>query len=233
MIVAIHQPQYLPWIGYFHKMLSADAFCYLDNVQYKKNEWQNRNRIRSADGWQWLTVPVTYRYPQRIGEVGVNNDVNWGRKHLQALRTSYGRAPYFDRYFPCFEGILACRWEGIAALNLRLIRCLREILGVGGRPAVCASGIAASEEPTQRLVDICRTLGADTYLAGEGAAGYMEPEPFHRQGIQVVTQAFEHPVYPQLFGQFQSHLSVVDLIFNCGPESADIIRRSGGFRALT
>ena len=88
MIVAIHQPQYLPWLGYLHKLIVADVFCYLDNVQYKKNEWQNRNRIKTATGWQWLTVPVSYKFPQIINEVIVNNQVNWQKKHLQALRTN-------------------------------------------------------------------------------------------------------------------------------------------------
>ena len=225
MVVAIHQPQYLPWLGYFDKMLKADVFCFLDTVQYKKNEWQNRNRIKTADGWQWLTVPVTYRFPQKIGEVGIDNTVNWGGKHLRALHTSYRRAPFFDRYILVFEEVLSRRWEGIAALNLHMVQCLREILGIGGKPAVLSSRIEAADDPTQRLIDICQALGADTYLAGQGADGYMDVERFRQQGIRVATQSFQHPVYPQLFDGFQSHLSVVDLIFNCGPESAEIIRR--------
>jgi hypothetical protein len=225
MIVAIHQPQYLPWLGYFDKMLKADVFCYLDTVQYKKNEWQNRNRIKTSGGWQWLTVPVTYRFPQKIGEVGIDNTVNWGRKHLQALHTSYGRALFFERYIPVFEEVLSCRWESIAALNLHLIQCLREILGIADKPAVRASQIEAADDPTQRLIDICLALGGDTYLAGQGAAGYMESERFRQKGIRVVTQNFPHPVYPQLHNGFQDQLSIVDLIFNCGPESAAVIGR--------
>jgi hypothetical protein len=226
MIVAIHQPQYLPWLGYFDKMLKADVFCYLDTVQYKKNEWQNRNRIKTAGGWQWLTVPVTYRFPQKICEVGINNTVNWGRKHLQALRTSYCRAPFFERYIPVFEEVLNSRWVSIVALNLHLIQCLRELLGIGDKPAVRASRIEASDDPTQRIIDICQALGGDTYLAGQGAAGYMDSERFRQREICVVTQNFQHPVYPQLYNGFQDHLSIVDLIFNCGPDSATVIRNA-------
>ncbi|MFO7709632.1 MAG: WbqC family protein [Desulfobacterales bacterium] len=224
MIVAIHQPQYLPWLGYFGKMLQSDVFCYLDTVQFKKNEWQNRNRIKTAQGWQWLTVPVTYRYPQRIGAVGIDNTADWARKHLQALQTNYRRAPFFESHFPAIEAVLRRRWESLSALNLELIECIRGILGIGHKPAALASAISASDEPTERLIDICRELGADTYLAGAGARAYMDAGRFARSGVRLLTQAFEHPVYPQRFNGFTPQLAIVDLIFNCGPESAGIIR---------
>jgi len=96
LIAAIHQPQYLPWLGYIDKMDKADVFCFLDNVQYKKNEWQNRNRVKTVGGWQWVTVPVSYKFPEKINAVKINNSVNWRRKHLQALVTNYGKAPYFS-----------------------------------------------------------------------------------------------------------------------------------------
>jgi hypothetical protein len=230
MILAVHQPQYLPWLGYFDKMLRADVFCYLDDVQYKKNEWQNRNRIKTADGWQWLTVPVTYRFPQRIGAVGIDNTADWARRHLQALCTNYRRAPHFERTLPLFEEAWARRWEGIAELNLYLIERLREALGIAHKPAVRSSTLDCAQDPTGRLIDICRALGADTYLAGAGAAAYMDLGRFAQCGVRVVCQDFQHPVYPQLFSGFQSHLSVVDLVFNCGPESAGVIARAGKCR---
>jgi hypothetical protein len=228
MLVAIHQPHYLPWLGYFDKMLKADVFCYLDTVQYKKNEWQNRNRIKTATGWQWLTVPVTYRYPQKIGEVGIDNRSDWARKHLQALGTNYRRAPFFETYFPAIEAILRRPWESIAALNLSMIDCLRKIMGIAEKPAVLASCITASADPTQRLIDICQHLGADSYLAGAGAASYMDIDKFRQTGIRVATQDFQHPVYPQLYEGFKDQLSIVDLIFNCGSESVEVIRRGRG-----
>ena len=182
-----------------------------------------------------LTVPVTYRFPQGIGEVAVDNAQNWAHKHLQALQTNYRRAPHFERYMPVFEQAYARRWEGIAALNLHLIDCLREALGIGQKPAVCASALSASEDPTERLIDICRALEADAYLAGPGGAGYMDLDRFAQRGVRVLTQSFEHPVYPQLFHGFQSHLSVVDLVFNCGPDSAEVIRKANrpAQRAIT
>jgi len=221
MIVAIHQPQYLPWLGFFDKMMKADVFCYLDTVQFEKNEWQNRNRIKTTQGRQWLTVPVGYRFPQTIAEVAVVPG-SWGRRHLQALHTNYGRAPFFERYIPPFEEALRREWASLRELNLHMLALLREALGIA-TPTVCAAQIPCATEPTERLIDICRALGADTYLAGAGAAAYMDAARFERCGLRVLTQDFQHPVYRQRFDGFLSHMSVVDLLFNCGPESAGII----------
>ena len=224
MIIAIHQPQYLPWLGYFDKMDQADAFCYLDNVQFKKNEWQNRNRLKTAQGWQWLTVPVRYRFPQKIIEVTINTAVKWQRKHRQALSTNYQKAPYFDDYYPILESAFRQDFETIADLNIHMVTQIRAILGINSKPVVRASELSLSEDPTGRLIDICNHFGGDTYLAGQDGANYMDMEQFDRSGIKVATQVFDHPHYPQCFGDFKSHMSIVDLIFNCGPESVNIIR---------
>jgi len=224
MIAAIHQPQYLPWLGYFDKMDRADVFCFLDNVQYKKNEWQNRNRIKTATGWQWITVPVKYRFPQRIGEVEIDHARAWPKKHLQALVTNYAKTPFFSQCMPLLERTLTGRWHFLSDLNICLVEGLQEMLGIEVR-TVRASGMDLREDPTDRLIDICRSLGADTYLAGKGGGSYMDLTRFREQGVRVVFQDFVHPVYPQLFGPFTPHLSVVDLLFNCGSESIVRIRK--------
>ena len=223
MIVAIHQPQYLPWLGYFDKIDRADLFVFLDTVQYKKNEWQNRNRIKTAQGTQWLTVPVLYRFPERILEVGINPRVNWARKHLQALRTNYAKARFFERCFPLFEDLYVREWERLVDLNVECARRLTQELGID-TPLRAASEFELSEEPTDRLIDICRAVGADTYLAGSGGHAYMDLSRFEAAGIEVLFQVFDHPVYPQLFGAFEPNLSLVDLLFNCGEESLRLIR---------
>ena len=223
MIVAVHQPQYLPWLGYFDKMRRADVFCYLNDVQYKKNEWQNRNRIKTARGWQWLTVPVRYHYPEKINEVKINNTTGWQKKHLQALVTNYSRAPFYKTYSAIFEETFAGEWEIISELNIHLLAHLREALGINAKPTVISSDLKLSEEPTDRLIDICKAMGADTYLAGQGGADYMDLKRFEKRGIKVIFQGFKHPVYKQLFEDFEPYLSIVDLLFNCGPESLQVI----------
>jgi len=224
LIVAIHQPQYLPWLGYFDKIIKADAFCYLDNVQYKKNEWQNRNRIKTAQKQQWLTVPALYRFPQKINEIKINNAVNWKRKHLQALITNYNKSPFFQEYIGFFEEVYAKDWEFLSELNVYLIDQICKMLDLHAKQTVLASTLSLSDDPTGRLIDICKALDGDTYLSGQDGAKYMDLEQFNQQGIKVMVQDFRHPEYPQLFGDFVSHLSIVDLLFNCGPESMQKIR---------
>ena len=223
MIVAVHQPQYLPWLGYFDKIRQADIFCYLDSVQYKKNDWQNRNRIKTSQGWQWLTVPVRFKYPEKICEVKINPTVKWRQKHLQALITNYRRAPFFDRYIDIFEQIYSEDWKSVAELNICFVERLKEALGLGPKTTIRSSQLELREDPTDRLIDICKTAKADTYLSGQDGVQYMDLERFKAHGIQVVIQDYKHPVYPQLFNGFESHMSVVDLLFNCGPESLDIL----------
>jgi hypothetical protein len=223
LIVAVHQPQYLPWLGYFDKIRRSDVFCYLNDVQYKKNEWQNRNRIKTAQGWQWITVPVRYRFPQKINEVYINNAVEWKKKHLQAMITNYNRAPYFKQVVRILEDAFSKDWEFISELNIHLIESLKILLNLETKRSVCSSDLNLREEPTDRLIDICKALGADTYLAGQGGIEYMDMERFEKSGLKVIIQEFRHPVYPQMFEEFQSHLSIVDLLCNCGPESMNII----------
>jgi WbqC-like protein family len=224
MIVAIHQPQFLPWLGYFHKILVADAFCLLDDVQFKKNEWQNRNRIKTVQGWQWLTVPVKYRFPEKIIEVRINDTVNWKKKHLASLRTNYRKAPYFGEYIGIIEEAYKIGFTHITDLSCHIIDELRKILNLQNKPVIRSSDLTGlSDDPTQRLIDICRYFNGNTYLSGADGPKYMDREKFKANGIQVVVQEFEHPVYPQCFSGFESHMSIMDLLFNCGPKSASII----------
>ena len=226
MIVAIHQPQYLPWLGYFDKIDQADVFCFLDDVQYKKNEYQNRNRIKTPQGWQWLTVPVHYRFPWKIDEVTIENGVKWGRKHFQAICTNYGKAPFFKRYAGIFEEMLERQWTSLADLNIEFVQRLCEALEMEDVRTVRSSEMVLTQEPTQRLIDICRRLGGDTYLAGAGGAGYMDVDKFEVSGIRLVFQSFQHPVYPQMFGPFEPYMSVADLLMNCGPDSMSAVRNA-------
>jgi hypothetical protein len=225
-LVAIHQPQYLPWLGYFDKLDRCDVFCLLDTVQYKKNEFQNRNRIKTADGWQWLTVPVTYRFPQRIEEVGVNQTADWQRKHLQALKTNYSKAPFFENYYASFEEFYQKSYEMIVDVNVASIELLMELLGLERKLVLASSLKVETEDPTLRLVEICKILGGDFYLSGRDGANYMDIDMFAGHQIDILFQDFKHPQYPQCYGPFEPNMSVVDLLFNCGPESLATIREA-------
>jgi hypothetical protein len=226
MIVSIHQPQYLPWLGYFDKIARADAFVLLDTVQFKKNEWQNRNRIKTADGWQWLTVPVLYRFPQRIIEVEINNRERWQHRQRQSVASNYRKAPYWKKMEPFFESVFSSDWKLISSLNIHVVRELAGILGIS-TPIYVASELGDfPEDPDERLIAITAKFGGDTYLAGSGGKDYMNLDLYSKAGIRVVFQEYEHPVYSQLFGGFEPFMSVIDLVLNHGEASLSILRSS-------
>ena len=225
MIVSIHQPQYLPWLGYFDKIARSEVFVFLDNVQFKKNEWQNRNKIKTSEGWQWLSVPVIHRFTQKISEVEINNTVQWGRKHLNALATHYSKAPFFNDHIDFFKHTYAQEWKYLADINVHIADYLTEALGLTDKKFVLASELETREGSTERLIDICQQLGADAYLSGKDGAKYIELELFKQEGIQVAFQDYEHPRYDQLYGDFEPFLSIIDLLFNCGPDSLSILKK--------
>jgi hypothetical protein len=224
MIVAVHQPQYLPWLGYFAKIDRADLFVLLDNVQFKKNEWQNRNRIKTAAGPQWLTVPVTYKFPQRINEVGLNNRERWQHQQRQAILSNYRKAPCWDAVAPFLDEIFAPAWEFLAPLNIFVVKRLVGLLGIATPLYVASELPAFPENPDERLIAITKHFGADTYLAGGGGRDYMDLDRYEKNGIKVLFQEYCHPVYEQRFGVFEPFMSVLDLLFNHGSESLDILR---------
>ena len=222
-ILAAHQPQYLPWLGYFDKLDRADVFVLLDNVQFKKNEWQNRNRIRTAAGWQWLTVPVRHRFGQRIEEVKIAGEGRWRRKHLRALELNYGGATHAADHLRAIEEILMEPWTHLVELNVALIRYFVERLGID-TPVLLASELSTRGRSTSRLVELCLDQRADVYLSGRGATEYLDTDAFDRVGVEILWQDFCQPVYRQAFEPFEPHLSVVDLLLNCGDASLTILR---------
>lgn len=225
MRVAVHQPHYLPWLGYFDKMEQVDCFVILDDVQFEKNAWQNRNRIKTASGWQWLSVPVRHRFPQIISEVRVDNAVSWSRKHLHAVIVHYAGTPFFQVYRPFLEELYCRQWRLLVDLSLATIAYLADALTIRTKTLLASSlGLRGPQGPTDRLVAICRALGADTYLSGTGATTYLDIARFEAAGVRVLFQAFECPPYPQRFGGFVPNLSVLDLLLNCGGRSLEVLK---------
>jgi hypothetical protein len=228
--IAIHQPQYMPWMGYFHKMASADLFVLLDDVQFKKNEWQHRNRIRNARGWQWLSVPTTFSFGQRINEVNVKNDKPWEEKHLRSLAACYAGAPHYDAFVGPIAGYYRKRralMSEVAADSVRLLASMLDIsTGLELSSPYGFDGVS-----TRRLVNICRHFGADTYLAGAGGRDYMDMTLFAEAGITVRFQRFTCPVYPQRWSgtpqDFIPNLSALDLLVNCGQGSRALLMTAG------
>lgn len=227
--VAIHQPNFIPWIGYFYKWQNSDLFVFLDDTPFTKGGYTNRVKIKSPNGEQWLTVPVKTKgkLGQLIKDVEINNDTDWRRQILGSIRASYGRAPYFKNTFEGFEEIVSLKADRLIDLNLAALQWASRALRIA-TAAISSSQIPRGEETaTERLLSICLSLGARKYLSGFGGNKYQDEEVFRKGKIELATSNFRHPRYPQMWGDFFPGLSILDLIFNCGPESREIIIKSG------
>lgn len=225
LIVAIHQPNYLPWLGYFYKIINCDIFVFLDNVQYTKNSYINRNKIKTPQGATWLTVDVLTKgsYGQLINETKINNNILWSKRHWKTIKQNYSRAPYFEKYEKYLESIYQRPWEYLSDLNETLVRTICEMLDITDVEFIKASGLNVSGKGSELLINICREAGGDTYLSGFGGANYMEEKGFRGSGVELKYYDFEHPVYHQLWGNFVPNLCITDLLFNEGDESRQIL----------
>jgi hypothetical protein len=229
--VAIHQPNYVPWPGYFHKLARSDVFVYLDAVQYPRGQsFAPRNRIKTPNGVVFLTIPVSV--PKgRKGKASYLEvefaDERWREKHLKTVEQSYRRAPYFDAVFALYRHELEA-WDTFAELNIGLIDACCTYLGID-TPRVRLSETAPSfGERTQLIVDVCRALGATAYLSGSGGGrDYTDEALLAANRIELRYDEFSHPEYPQLWGPFEPNLSVLDLLFNCGPASRELLLEGG------
>jgi hypothetical protein len=232
MRVAIHQPQYLPWLGYLAKWAAADLFIVLDVVQYERNGWQNRNRIKTRDGARWLTVPVHAALGTPISEVAIDGSRGWPVRHLRAIEQAYARAPFLATYRGDLAELYARPWTHLAPLAAATAQWLARAVGIRTPVRLASELGVASTDPTGRLVALCRAAGADTYLAGADGARYMDLAQFAAAGIDVQAQRYEHPVYPQIHGEFVPFLSALDLLLTAGDQALSTIRRGDAWSRL-
>lgn len=227
MILATIQPSFMPWLGYLEQVSVADVFVLLDDVQYTKGDWRNRNRFKAPNGISYLTVPVSSGGSEAlINEATIAETQPWRPRILNRLREWYRRAPYFDPVYEGIHEIVQREHELLSDLNLELLRFVMDYASIE-TPIEHSSKLAGiSQTKTGKLLDICAAYGADVLYDGKSAANFISPEAFRERGVEVVFQDYQHPVYPQLWGSFESHLSVVDLLFNCGPDSHDVLLSS-------
>lgn len=225
MRVVILQPSFLPWLGYFDQMSKCDVFVIYDDVQYDKNGWRNRNRIKTPQGPQWLTVPVLIKgrdFPLNR-DVEINNTTTWHVKQMKSIAQNYGRAPYFHRYAGAFETVMRRSWRFLIDLNLELLYLLMQQLGLTKNIHLSSDLKIPKSGKTQRLIDICHFLGADSLLEGDAGRSYIDESRFKEAGIRIDFHAYQHPVYQQLYGEFVPFMSTIDLLFNHGSEALKIL----------
>lgn len=225
--VAIHQPNYLPWAGYFHKIARCDVFVYLDSVQFPRGQsFGARNRIKTPNGATFLTIPVSVP-KQHDGKapytaVGFADD-RWREKHLKTVAQSYRRAPYYDEVFALYERELEPD-RPFVEVTIGLIEAFCSYLGIETERVRLSDTVESAQQKTDLIVDICGALGADAYLSGTGGGrDYNDEELLRGHGIDLRYDEFEPPVYPQLWGNFEPGLSLLDLLFNCGPGGRDLV----------
>ena len=226
MIITAHQPVYLPWLGLFHKIASADTFVSFDDVQYLPRDWNNRNKIRTASGAIWLTVPVLTKGHREkpIREIEINNREPWRRKHWNSISMNYSKAAFFAQYEELVRSVYQREWQWLWELNEHMLRWFLVALGIHVR-FLRASELGLEGTKSDLVLDMCRKLGAKTYIFGALGQDYARVEDFQQAGVEVVFQDYRHPEYPQLHGGFASHLSIIDLLFNCGPKSLEILMK--------
>jgi len=225
MKVAIHQPHFLPWLGYLHRMAQADLFVLLDHVQFERRNYQNRTMIRMNGEARWLSVPVVQRSrDERIVEKEVDNRLDgakwWSPDHLTTLRHAYRQAGFFSTYADAFQRLLETRWDKLVDLNQAGLDLLRDAFDIRTK-LVRSSELAVEGARAGLILNICRAVGADTLIAGMGGSrGYLDVDAFARAGVRITFHDWKHPQYPQC-GEtpFIPGLSAIDMLFNCGPQS--------------
>ena len=219
--VAIVQSNYIPWKGYFDLIASVDEFILYDDVQFTRRDWRNRNRIKTPQGVQWLTVPVLVkgRYEQSIRETEIG-DEGWGEAHWRTLTQNYRRAGCFSEMAPILEPVLrVARYTHLSALNRALIECVCDLLGISTKISNSADYELRGER-SERLAELCRQAGGIEYVSGPSARNYLNEDCFAERGLAVSYFDYSgYPVYPQLWGEFVHEVSIVDLLFNCGRDA--------------
>ena len=228
MIVSIHQPNFIPWLGYFYKIYKSDVFVILDNVQFTKNGFTNRNRIKTPQGENWLTLPVVQsgKFGQNITDCVIFNKPLHTKKIITSVMSNYKKTRYFDAYFDKLAIILTEADDNLCLLNIALINWILSELEVSTKIVKASDLDNVKGESTDRLVSICKQLSGTKYLMGLGAKKYQDDELFTKNKIEIINTPFKYPNYDQLWGEFIPNLSVIDVLFNCGPLTKVILKNS-------
>lgn len=225
----IHQPDFLSYLGFFHRLLHSDLYIVLDDVQFVKGtsqSWMNRDKIKTQSGEQWLTINIK-KAPSftNINKILLSDTINWKKQNLDLIKQNYTKASYFDEVFPFIEKLYANKYEKLSEFNMSSILMLMELFDIK-IDIIYSSALKTTQTKSERLVELLTQVNATHYLSGIGARDYHVDKPFEDANIKVVWQDFKHPVYPQLHGDFIPYLSSIDMLFNCGIEKSREILRS-------
>lgn len=224
MRCVILQPSYVPWRGFFHQIQQADFFVFYDDVQYDKNGWRNRNRIKSTQESMWLTIPIrNLGLATPINQVPIDWKQNWANKHFNSIRQNYARAPFFKKYEPLLQSFYERRDDLLADFTIGTTIALAQALGITKTQFIRSSTIPTMGSKTDRVMSVLTYLGATHYISGPSARNYIENDKFRAAGITLEYIEYNYPEYPQLHPPFDPQVSVLDLLFSVGPDAGALI----------
>tara|TARA_B100000989_G_C19480350_1_gene444837 strand:+ start:403 stop:1101 length:699 start_codon:yes stop_codon:yes gene_type:complete len=219
-IAAIHQPDFLSYIGFFKKMSAVDTFIYLDNVQIARRGWTHRDRIKTKNGFQWININLQkFKRDEIINNIKISYDENWQLKSLNLIKENYKKSVFYDEIFPIIEKIFLIKPKFLLDFNLRCLTIIREVLKINNE-VIFSSDLKISESKNQLLIEILKKKNINKYLSGYGAKSYIDLDLFKRNNIEIIWNKFEHPIYKQQFNGFIKDLSIIDYLFNCGIKNA-------------
>jgi hypothetical protein len=227
MIVAAHQPNFLPWLGYFVKMNYADHFIFADDVQFTKPSFTNRVRIKTAIGHEWLTVPVITKEKglQNIKHVKIYNTPNWRHKQWKTLFVNYKNAPYFEKYADFFNNVYLKNWKYLIDFNIHLIEYIYQELNISSYLGISSNNLSEiTLGATEHIINMVKSVKGDIYISGLSGRKYLREDLFETQAIELKYFTFDHPQYKQKFEKFIANLSIIDLLFNEGPNAETILK---------
>ena len=223
-ILTAHQPAYLPWLGLFHKIAIADTYVFFDQVQYVPKTWINRNYIKSENNKLLLTLPVLTKghLDLKISDIKINNNIPWQRKHFNSIKLSYSKSKFFKKYIGFFEDIYSKDWNTLSQITSQMLLGFLSLLKIKTK-ILFGSDYDFKGKNNSLIIDMCKKLNANIYIFGELGIQYADKKLFKENNINICFQKYQHPTYDQLFNSFEANLSILDLLFNCGENSYDII----------
>lgn len=223
MIVSIHQPDYIPYLGYFYKIYKSDIFAFYDDAQFSNDNLHHQNKIKAPLGELKLKIPVEYHFMDPINAVRTKDELGWKEKHLKIIEMNYARSKYFKELFPLFKDLLLCEYESLSDMNITINRFICYSFGFTTN-FIKVSDLEVMSKSEEKVIDICQLLNASTYFSGNGARAYQQEEHFINRGIKLVYSDYKSISYPQQWKSFIPQLSVLDYIFNCGFDWNKVVR---------
>ena len=223
-ILTAHQPVYMPWLGLFHKIAISDTFVWFDDVQYQAKEWDNRNKIKTSHGPLWISIPVKRKnhFDIKLKNIEIDYSQNWQKKILKTIDLSYNKTKFYNKYKKFIEFFFSNNWKYLSEMNKYFILWVMKELRI--KPKIIEmTKLKIDGKKSDLVLSMCKSVGCDVYVFGKEGKTYAEVEKFNKNKIKVFFQDYNHPSYSQLWGSFKSHMSILDLLLNCGDESYDIL----------